>query len=585
MNTVLSIEKNESLVSYVLRLIYANGYTNIRSFAKDWNTNSSDIRNNLFNRKALEAIETWSDIPIQALERHSHNKWVREAGRSIVATILMRNSVKYCASCVNQRGLYHQSLWSYETVTICLEHNELLLDYCYRCKKKIMMDHFIMGVCPQCEGIFSYASGPTILDPLSLQAQEWFQSMIISGNAGSDKLPLLKGIKLNDYLTLANRLSHLLQGSPSVVDDSYVLNVFKNIKKYQSNNKSSYHFHTNVYQLMDAFPANFKDTMERISDLSPRKRNPKMKACLQLQYDPGLKQVFKHIAPLLYVPSLSIHKPSNSQKVPKKLQKFSRKTSKVACAANDYIIMDHEVPAEGFIRRTEAANRLGISDKVQLNEFINNKLLTLYKFKKSQYYISEIEFETFLRRVRGVYQAEKQGRTLYEFLKQFRSYKLKLVELVEMILQGKIKPMCSLKDGKLTDATFSNEELLACRKLLIHRRREQKGYTKKQVEQLLKVDYATLLGLERLGILQPKEELFYTSGKRRISYYDPDCIERILQRYLTINQTSSLYGISKTLIQKWFKEGKLHDSFLGLTKNYIVDRQEIEHLLEMRDLC
>ncbi|MFS0871741.1 hypothetical protein [Paenibacillus xylanilyticus] len=205
--------------------------------------------------------------------------------------------------------------------------------------------------------------------------------------------------------------------------------------------------------------------------------------------------------------------------MPKNLQKISRKTSKVACAANDYIIMDQEVPAEGFIRRTEAANRLGISDKVHLNDFINNKLLTLYQFKKSQYYISESEFETFLRRVRGAYQAEVQGRTLYEFLKQFKSYKLKLVELVEMILQGKIKPMCSVKDGKLADATFTHEELLACRELLIRRRREQKGYTKEQVEQLLKVDYATLLGLERLGILQPKEELllFYTSGKRRIS--------------------------------------------------------------------
>ncbi|MFS0871742.1 TniQ family protein [Paenibacillus xylanilyticus] len=224
MNTVLDIEKDESLVSYVLRLIYANGYTNIRGFAEDWVASSSDIRNNIFNRTASEAIKSWSDIPLYKLESHCHNKWGR------VPKLIMRNAVKYCGSCVKQHGLYHQSLWNVEPVTVCLEHNELLLDYCYRCKKKIMMDHFIMGVCPHCEGIFSYASGPTISDPLSLQAQEWFQSMIISGNAGSDKLPLLKGIKLNDYLTLSNRLSHLLQGSPSVVDQSYVLNAFKNTK-------------------------------------------------------------------------------------------------------------------------------------------------------------------------------------------------------------------------------------------------------------------------------------------------------------------------------------------------------------------
>ncbi|UOK62217.1 hypothetical protein MT997_28525 [Paenibacillus sp. OVF10] len=319
--------------------------------------------------------------------------------------------------------------------------------------------------------------------------------------------------------------------------------------------------------------------MGRISDLSPKIRNIKIKACLQLQYDAGLKPVFKHLAPLLYIPSHGIQKSSIPRMVANTLQKHSRKESKVACAANHYIILDQEVPAEGFIRRSEAANRLGISDKVQLNEFINKNLLTLYQFKRSQYYINEREFELFLENVRGAYQAESHGRTLYEFLRQFRSYKLKLVELVEMILQGKIKPVCPVKNGKLTDATFSNEELLSCRILLIHRRREQKGYTKEQVERLLKVDYTTLLGLERLGILQPKEELYYTSGKRRISYYDPKCIERIQLRYMTINQTCSEYGLSKTVIQKWFQEGALHDGFHGLTKKYIVDRHEIKTLL------
>ncbi|MCK6149757.1 TniQ family protein [Paenibacillus silvae] len=579
MNIMPNIEKDESLISYVLRFIYANGYTNIRGFAQDWDASVSDIRNNIFNRKVLGAITAWTGISVSTLESHTHNKWGR------VPKLINRNSVKYCPSCVKERGVYHQSLWNIEPVTICLEHNELLLDYCVRCKEKIAMDHFIMDVCPHCEGVFSYAKGPVISDPLSLQAQEWIQSLIRSEIAESDQLPILKGIRVKEYLTLANRLSHLLQGCHSVANHSYVLNAFKNTKKYRSNNESAYHLHTNVYHLLDAFPVNFKNTMERISDLSPKIRNIKIKACLQLQYDAGLKPVFKLLAPLLYIPSHCTHKPSNLRMVPNTLQKNSRKASKVACAANHYIILDQEVPAEGFIRRSEAANRLGVSDKVQLNEFINNKLLTLYQFKRSQYYINEREFELFLENVRGTYQADSQGRTLHEFLMQFRSYKLKLVELVEMILQGKIKPTCPVKNGKLSDVVFSHEELLSCRTLLIHRRRDQKGYTKEQVERLLKVDYATLLGLERLGILQPKEELFYTSGKRRISYYDPECIERIQERYLTIDQTCSLYGVSKTVIQKCFREGKLHDSFFGLTKKYIVDRQEIEHLLEMRDLC
>lgn len=585
MNIVPDIEKDESLISYVLRFIYANGYTNLRGFAKDWGASISDIQNNLFNKKALETMEGWTGISSQTLERHTYNKWERSEGRKLLTQLMTRNSVKYCASCVRERGIYHQFLWNLEPITICLKHNKLLLDYCFRCKKKISMDHFILDVCPHCEGVFSYAKGPVISDPLSLQVQGWIQSLILSGIAESDQIPILKGIKMSDYLTLANRLSHLLQGSQSVVDHSYVLNAFNNIKKYQSNNESSYHLHTNLYQMLNNFPTNFNDTMERISALSPKQRNRKIKACLQLRSDPGLNPFLKQIAPLLYNSSQQPHKTSHSQRVPKIFQRGSRKKPKLAYAANNFIIMDHEVPAEGFIRRREAADRLGISYKIHLNELVNNKFLILYQFKKSQYYINESEFKSFLKRIRGKYQADCRGMTLYEFLRQFRSYKLTLVELVKMIVEGQINPMCPVKDGKLTDATFSDKELLACRTLLIHRRREQKGYTKEEVEHLLKVDYSTVLGLERLGILQPKEELFYISGKRRISYYDPECIERIKQRYLTIDQSCSLYGVSKTVIQKWFREGKLHDSFHGLTKKYIVDRQEIEHLLEMRDLC
>ncbi|NOU83881.1 hypothetical protein GC101_34060 [Paenibacillus sp. LMG 31459] len=583
MNIVFDLKEGESLISYVLRLLYTNYYGNIDGFAKDWEASRADIRNNLFHKRALETISSWTGKSVDELERRSSNAWKRKYGSVFIQKAMVRNSTKYCVSCVKEKGLYHQSLWNFEPVTLCLEHKELLTHCCFQCQKKITIDTFLIGKCPHCGERFSSAKGQLISDTLSLQAQAWMQSLIGTGKTDSEKTPILQGIQFNDYLTLTDRMYHFLQGCPSILDSRYTLQAFKSIKQFQHHNVNSHHLHTNVYQLFVNFPIHFQHALDRLNALSPKQRAPKLNACLQMENEPGLETVAKQLIPLLQLQRWC-PVPTASKQPAKRLPEKPQSASKVACAASLFTVIDREVPSLGYIRRAEAANRLGISDKVHLNDFINEGLLTLYQFHKSQYYLCEKEFETFLETIRGSYEVGCKGKNMYDMLKQFKPYKLKLVELVKWIVLGEIKPKCPHKEGTFTDAIFSEEEQETCHLLLLRRRRNQKGYTKDEARRILNVDYHTLLKLEDAGILQPSEELFYTSGKRRISYYDPATVEQVKQRYLSINEACSKYDLSKSMIQGWFKAGKLHDAFQGLTKKYIIDSHELEIHLAYQDL-
>ncbi|MGK9251814.1 TniQ family protein [Paenibacillus humicus] len=577
MNRICDIMLGESLVSYVFRLLKLNDYGNIEGFAKDWRASRSNIRNNLFNSLSLQVIHTWTGIPVKALETYALNEWEKQLGTKMMRKLIVRNVVKFCSSCLQEDGLHHQKIWSFEAVTMCLKHQLLLRDACQRCKMRVIMDSLITGSCPHCYFHFADSQSTVEDTELAIKAQRFIQQLVMRrSHAGLS--PELKGLTLTTYVKLSHACLHLLQGRQSQLNKTVTINAFKN-KYVQFDNLLSHHLHANVVYLLEDFPERLKEPIAALFKLPPKQRNPKLQAFDKLKDEESLRWIvslmekegdrFK---------KRTVTVPSRATAI-ENGQDLSLKQSKVSCAASHIIdASSNVVPSSGYLRRKEVARMFGISDRQHLNLLIDAKLLRLYKFKGSQYFIAAEEANALLKKLRGGYLSDAKGLPLYDMLKRFKPYGLKLTDLVSMIAENQLMPCCPVQNGKLTDAHFSSADLQRCEALLIARRRMEKGYTKDEIERILKLDYDTVLALERRGFLAPSHETLYRSGKRRISYYPAAAVEELKERFLTIDQAASVFDLSKRTLRQWVRSGKLSDALGSVTKRYMLDKRELEQV-------
>lgn len=580
MNKIVPVLEDESMISYVHRMAKENFYDSVQSLSSSWGIIVMRMNNNFFNAHAFSEMSKFTGIEASKLYERTSNFVIDNYGEDFFKKYVVRNSVKYCPACV-ENELFLRHKWSYQFVTCCLEHRQLLIDHCQKCGSILKIGSFMTGSCPSCGFIYKYANRMPLEDEINVQSQEIINNLW-ENNTSKLQYPFNK-LSLSEFLFLANKSLHLISGLTTKSGANDVLQSFRTKNQKDSNLKSHLNY-LNVVRLYDNYPENFSEVLKNLSKLSVKNQRTKIDAFNQIAAAPRLAINFEQVLKLTEVYNQTLTANSKPIEIGELMIKDGNRKKRIGCGASKNIVLELSNPSPKYCRRSEAALLLGVSEKVQINTIIDAGYLKLKKFPGSQYYLLREDVMRFLRKYRGNFDPNNQGIKFYDALNKFNRTPMRLLDLLELIKLNRITPHLTKFNGSLADVAFDNNELISCVETLKQWRRERRGYTRMEVRQLLKLDYNTLLLLEEKKKLVPDETVIYKSAKRKVNYYRMDRIEGFQNRYIDINQAAQRFHISSRIIRQWIYEGELEDEFVGMTKKYYLDTQKLSELITRKGI-
>ncbi|TVY09089.1 TniQ family protein [Paenibacillus cremeus] len=569
MSSIIEIKDEESLISFVYRLAAKNFYDSIQSFSSTWGIKKMRMDNNLFTDNAIAELHRLTGIEKSVLFERSNDFLIEKHGWNFFDKNVKRNSVKYCPQCI-QNGPVHKYLWMLEPVTVCLEHQSVLLDRCQNCKEKISIHNLMNGNCEKCCFQFDQATSQFITEPTFIQSQSLIQNKLV-GILQNNSKNIIEGLSLENYMILVNSSLHLLKGLKSFIGDPIEIKSFFTKNNFYENNRSLYN-HANVLWMYQDFPVNFQTVLENVFQLPIKNRATKLRSFYCISSLEQFRDLVHEAGRI--IDKLNERMANVTGALP---SRQSSRKKKRGCQVSKNIVNVTFSPTNDYIRRNEAATILGIGEREQVNNIVECGFLSLYKFPSSQYYLLKNEVIDFLKKYRGKYDEEIQGISFYTVLQKFANPSFKLTDILKFIENGLLTPHVNVPDGKLSDTIFSDQEIQNCIEILRQRKKEKNGISKDELRRLLKVDYRTIIKLEERGILEPVISISKT-GRRRTSYYSPVDVEIFQKRYISIKVASERFQIPESKIRKLIYDGRLHDAFEGLHRKYVFHVDDIEKL-------
>ncbi|WNR43052.1 TniQ family protein [Paenibacillus roseipurpureus] len=247
----LDIYPDESISGYLFRLSQSNHYHNINYLSKYLCLSFYQAQNNQFHRESLSKL---NDLNGGLVNFGLNNGFELEEriGSDLYTKILMRNKVKYCPLCIQDK-YYHRTIWMLVPCHLCIEHKVKLVDQCPNCDCFISMAAFINQKCAKCFFEFVETEPIVIGNNIFVESQ-----MQISYGFWNDNFKVIKNCNFVNFLKLAFHSFHLLNGAPDYISLTLEnLSIFHNRSKGE---KSGFMLATaiaNVYWMYNEFPNHF----------------------------------------------------------------------------------------------------------------------------------------------------------------------------------------------------------------------------------------------------------------------------------------------------------------------------------------
>lgn len=608
-----SVFLHESLVSYLYRISTSNFCNSINWVANYLQMPTSRICNNEFNDESLEILSNKTALDKQFLYHMSLDFYKDTWGFSIFHKAIVKNKVKYCPYCIRE-NYYQKKIWILHPVSMCLDHNILLVDECPSCKLPASIQQFMQGYCKCGNQFFKYTDSNKFINKIMSQSQIYFQSLL-NGNPSSS-IPLLQDLSVKDYLNLAYHSAFLLHGSKSYIHDEDI-----QINGYNNKcNWSSLIFFSNVYWMYHNFPVNYYKVLDSLKNRRNDTRSIQHMSYEKLfkssqfkviqeayehywlqEYDNGMVNrnfsIFKNddelldkrkyisreeVKDLYSLTNYQISQFETNLQLKKKLVKQGKKTLIMI----DKLSLEKVLQLRNrFITQKEAATILGIK-KDSMKWLIDAKLLSLVKCPVNNHMMLKIaDVEYLLKQCSGEYsEREINGLGFFEALHKFSQRGLSIVNIIALLKDKKLNAISNKKEAKLSDLYFSENSLIRCLKTVANKKRQnQDYYTLSDVMDILDIGYKALKNIIEHQILSPVNIVESDNGRKQF-FFDKDIINEFSKKYITSSEAVREYRIPKSTLIGWVKRGELSDFSKGCCKAFLLNKKELQRVIKQRGM-
>ncbi|MCZ8514341.1 helix-turn-helix domain-containing protein [Paenibacillus filicis] len=544
----------ESAASYLYRVASVNHYSNIYYLATCINSTIAKINNNFFNEEQLNKISFLSEVCKDTLHLSTHNKLNNYLGPKLFNQVIMRNKIKFCPQCIYDSH-FHRYTWGVLSINLCTDHLVELIDCCQGCGKAIPLSSFMNGCCTSCG--FKFLSSKSVV----LNRNELFcKAQLALYNAffieHYSNLPL--GLSLKDFLLLSFHTFHLLEGMKSYISNSEeTIQIFHNKSMGYRKSSAMALALGNVYWMLQDFPNHY---YRLLTDFCNKNYNKKQRfyekkkrfeelfetvkyASLKKVYDqfwlekldqgvirrdfsvfrdaPEILQQKKYVSKdeirtnigMCYdtVEKLSINKKLVMRTTQKgAIKRYMVEKDSLNLALKEKIML---------ISKKEAALILGIQ-RDSVPKLINAGFLRTYKITPNSVEKLELqEVKNLVIRCRGeVVKGKIEGISFHEALIKYSVNGLKIIHLIQFILNGVLQPFSDTESGSLADNYFKIHELEKCIMYIKEAQINDVGYFMSDLKRLLHVGNNTIRRLAIQKVLVPQKIIYIKDGRKRYLY-------------------------------------------------------------------
>jgi hypothetical protein len=534
-----AIISGESIGSLIHRLIHTNFYPSTMTFFLE--ASHQQIINHEITRRDIRVLAK--------LTGHSKEQLINMTLFGLKPRqFIMKNKVKFCPLCIQDIN-HHKRLWTYHPVTVCVEHRVFLLDTCPACGKTVSIGRLIQGVC-NCGMIFREAVGTDVpIDSPFYASNEVIQRFVMGKDLGLDWR-----FNKREMIQLAERSFHLLQGMPSFVCNGQI-DVFHNKKNGLLSNQKQAVAYANLYWMYQDFPQNFCAVLDLFSRKEPAHIRYIQKEHFEdllsdesftivadayqafwlSQYDKGVIRsdfsMFKKEKALLQrrkriskeevkrewgLTYQAIDELCGLNAIP--MDEVLRGKMKRVIIEKDALVRTVQ-EQNRFIHRGQAAEILGIQ-RDSVTKLIEAGVLSLQRSPQSRMLLDVGDVQQLLEQCRGVYRESiMQGISFHQAMNKFSVNGLSLAKLITFIQEGHLHPFTSMRDGKLSDSFFDENELWQCVTRIKEEQQALGGYTMTDVIHILKIGEKTMWNYVHTGVLVPDRIVTWKDGRKRYFFH------------------------------------------------------------------
>jgi hypothetical protein len=554
----LDIYQDESLSSYLFRLSQCNHCHNVTYLADILGLTVYQAQNNEFTQEALRKL---SDLNEGLVSFGIKNgcKFEERIGSDLYTRILMKNKVKYCPLCIQDK-YYHRTIWLGIPFHLCIEHRVKLVDQCPQCGYLISMAAFINQKCDKCSFDYIETESLVIENTIFVESQRQ-----ISHGFWNENFLVLKNCNIINFFKLAFHSFHLLNGA----SDYNSLTSEKLLLFYNRSNgvKSGFilaNALANVYWMYNDFPNHFFFVLDDILTRNRgQARYEKLKAFEELfndlafswvkeayntffidQIDNGNVRrdfsIFKKY-PELLLKRTKVRREEVRQNTGiayEKLKELSdfqelKLEKKLTNGQSRYLIekatLDNYLnEKQSLISRKEVGLVLGINS-YSVTNVVNAGYLTPIQIAKStikQFQLDEVNKLKESCSGQIVTKLKPNFIRFHDVLIKFSTSSLTIVDIITFTLSGHLKPSRILPEGNLVDNFYEENEIKACLEIVKRKKQEEIGYFFQDVMKKLKIGEKRLWRVLKEHGIAADFTLHMKDGRKRY-YFKEDTISKI----------------------------------------------------------
>ncbi|MGQ7889192.1 TniQ family protein [Paenibacillus sp. WC2504] len=554
----LDIYPDESISGYLFRLSQCNHYHNINYLSKYLCLSFYQAQNNQFTRESLSKLNDLNGCLVN-FGLNNGFELEERIGSDLYTKILMRNKVKYCPLCIQDK-YYHRTIWMLVPCHLCIEHKVKLVDQCPNCDYFISMAAFIDQKCAKCSFEFIDTESIVIENNIFVESQ-----IQLSKGFRNDNFMIMKNCNFVEFIKLAFHSFHLLNGAPDYISLTLEeLSIFHNRSNGEKSGFMLAIATANVYWMYNEFPNHFLLVLDNFITRNRGQVNyEKLKAFDELfdtkdflwiqeaynayfinQIDKGkIRRDFSTFKknPHLLLKRTNVRREEVRQLTGiayEKLDELSNyqelKLEKILSnGISRYLVeiatLDNYLnEKESLITRKEVGLVLGINS-YSVNSVVSAGYLTPIQIAKSrnkQFQLDEVK--KLMERCSGqiVTRLNPNFIKFHDVLIKFSTCSLTIVDIISFTLSRQLKPLRFLPKGTIADNYYDENEIKTCLEIVKTNKQEEKGYYFQDVMKKLKIGEKRLWRVIKENDIAADYTLHMKDGRKRY-YFKEDTISKI----------------------------------------------------------
>jgi hypothetical protein len=604
----------ESLASYLYRLAKANYFWSAHSFIESFGTTTAKVDNNEVTENVINMVANRAGYNALNIRSMAHIPFKEAWGEVIHLKVIMKNSVKYCPTCIDD-CLHHKLIWCFHPISVCLKHRKMLVDRCEGCGSRISMSRLMSEQCG-CGFVLKQSKGKTIKTKSYIyRSQEELRNEVLGG---SNCKIFLGEYSLEEHINLAEHCFHLLSGMNSFIEHrEKKLSAFHNKKDCFHDNEMYALLYGNVFWMFNDFPNNFYKVLDKLFETRayPQLFYIKKNAFEQLFSESGFGNIQeayegywldKYNSGEIRL-DFSVFKDKDSLK---ELRNYLTKDEiKMTCGFSYPMIESlvakglvemrkvtkgkykrHMIDRKNFnnilqkqstmITRGEAAELLGVQ-RDSVTKLVKAGILEIKRAPFGQEKINIAEVKKLIADCSGK-QGNIQGIQFHDVLIKYSVNGLSIQKLIEFIKGKRLVPYCLKRDYKLSDLLFNEHELEKCMVMLKKEQESNRGYYFNDVFKLLKIGEKMLWRFVDHEILVPDEVVTWKDGRKRY-FFHKNKVDQFASAHVSISEATRKFDVCRNKLKMWHEAGWIKDYSKGLSKNYLFRVDELQALHEDKE--